>query len=104
VIDAWQKKYGVKVICNEFGLPRETLVSVDRAAWFKDIALVFREKRIPWSSYEWMGGMGLIYDRITKKEGFESIDRPSLEALGFKMPTYQPLGESVKDFTGAVAK
>jgi endoglucanase len=104
LLEPWRKKYGAKVICNEFGLNRMEIVAEDRAAWLRDMTAAFKSQGINWSFYEWLGGMGIIYDRVTKKEGFESIDRPCLEALGFKMPTYQPMGPSVKDFTGAVAK
>lgn len=82
----WAQRYDVKVICNEFGTVRETIDPQSRKAWLRDVRDAFEEFNIGWAVYEWRGGMGMHYGRITNPGAKDTVDWGFIDALGWRRP------------------
>ncbi|MBL8060002.1 MAG: cellulase family glycosylhydrolase [Chthonomonas sp.] len=82
----WAKKYDAKITCNEFGTLRESVDSMSRATWLRDVRNAFEEFGIGWSVYEWRGGMGMHYGEITAPGARSTVDWRFIDALGWKRP------------------
>jgi endoglucanase len=76
----WAKRYGVPVICNEFGVYRSYADPHDRAAWIKDVRSSLEGHHIGWTMWDYSGSFGVI----TKKDGKIEPDEEVLKALGLK--------------------
>jgi len=85
-VAAWAKRWGVPVICNEFGVYRKTSNQQDRAAWISDVRTTLEKYGIGWTMWDYSGGFGVV----TKQEGHPAIpDAATVKALGMKMPPVQ---------------
>jgi endoglucanase len=85
-VAAWAKRWGVPVICNEFGVYRKTSNHQDRAAWISDVRTTLEKYGIGWTMWDYSGGFGVV----TKQEGHPTIpDAATVKALGMKIPPVQ---------------
>ena len=85
-VAAWAKRWGVPVICNEFGVYRKTSNQQDRAAWISDVRTTLEKYGIGWTMWDYSGGFGVV----TKQEGHLAVlDAATVKALGMKMPPVQ---------------
>jgi len=78
----WAKRYGVPVVCNEFGVYRAYADPHDRAAWIKDVRTSLERHSIGWAMWDYSGSFGVA----TKKDGKATLDENIVNALGLKMP------------------
>jgi aryl-phospho-beta-D-glucosidase BglC (GH1 family) len=85
-VAAWAKRWGVPVICNEFGVYRKTSNQQDRAAWISDVRTTLEKYGIGWTMWDYSGGFGVV----TKQEGHPAIpDAATVKALGMQIPPVQ---------------
>jgi endoglucanase len=78
----WRDRYGVQVICNEFGVVRNTAPGPDRIQWFHDVRRVFEDAHIGWAMWEYGGWFGLF----ASMEPSAKPDPDLVRALGVRMP------------------
>lgn len=86
LIADWAERYDARVTCNEFGTVRETVNSRSRFNWHKDTVRAFEELGVGWSVYEWRGGMGMHYGKITNVGAKDTVDWNIIDALGWRRP------------------
>lgn len=56
----WSREHGVRVICDEFGVVRDTVPIADRARWLRDLRQALEAQGIGWSLWEFGGWFGLF--------------------------------------------
>ncbi len=57
----WARKYGVAVMCNEFGVYARGGVDPDsRNQYLSDVVGAFETNKIPWALWEYRGGFGVV--------------------------------------------
>jgi aryl-phospho-beta-D-glucosidase BglC (GH1 family) len=78
----WRDRYGVRVICNEFGVIRNTAPRADRIVWFRDVRMVFEDAGIGWAMWEYGGWFGLF----ASMEPSARPDPELVQALGLRLP------------------
>jgi len=81
-VAAWGARWGVPVLCNEFGVYRPDASARDRLAWLTDVRTALEAHGIGWTTWEYSGGFGIV----TKEAGQIVPDEPSLRALGLTRP------------------
>lgn len=65
-IAAWRDKYGVIVICNEFGV--HVIDDEDsRLNYLEDVTRAFRDSNIDWTIWQYSGGFGIAKDGVLNK-------------------------------------
>ncbi|HRE46130.1 MAG TPA: cellulase family glycosylhydrolase [Aggregatilineales bacterium] len=79
---AWAKKYGVRVICTEFGVYSEYAPPQDRANWHGAVVKALEGQGIGWTMWEYDRSFGLV-TRYGKKV---EVNRPLAEAMGLTLP------------------
>jgi aryl-phospho-beta-D-glucosidase BglC (GH1 family) len=82
----WSARWGVPVICNEFGVYREAADPNQRAAWIADVRTSLDRHNIGWTMWEYSGGFGVVL----KQDGQSVPDEPTVRALGRVMPSAVP--------------
>ncbi len=75
---AWASRYGVPVLCDEFGAYRRNTRAKDRAAWIRDVRTALERHGIGWTMWEYAGGFGVV----TEQQGRKVPDEMTLGALG----------------------
>jgi endoglucanase len=81
-VAAWAKRWGVPVVCNEFGVYRKNADPKDRAAWIRDVRTSLEKHGMGWTMWDYAGGFAVV----NKKDGKASPDETTVKALGLKMP------------------
>lgn len=81
-VKAWADRYGVPVICNEFGVYRKNVAEKDRIAWLTDVRTALEKHGMGWAMWEYHGGFGVV----TTEHGQAAPDAATVKALGLKMP------------------
>jgi endoglucanase len=89
-VEVWGDRYGVPVICNEFGVYRKSAAPKDRIAWLTDVHTALEKHGIGWAIWEYHGGFGVV----TTENGEAVPDESTGKALGLKM---RKLTEQRKD-------
>lgn len=74
----WSRAHDVFVICNEFGVLRDTVDRASRLAWLRDATTVFRESGFGWTLWEYCGDFGIVSWTPESRR----IDPELLRALG----------------------
>jgi endoglucanase len=87
-VAAWATRWGVPVICNEFGVYRNNADPKDRAAWLHDVRVALEKRGIGWAMWEYHGGFGVV---TMGQDGRAAPDEMTVKALGLTMPKYQSL-------------
>jgi endoglucanase len=83
----WARRWGVPLVCNEFGAYRKVANPQDRAAWITDVRTALEKRNIGWAMWDYSGGFGVV----TKQNGQPAVpDELTVRALGRKMPTPAP--------------
>jgi len=82
-IAAWAKTHNVYVTCNEFGVYRKVVSSVDRAAWIRDVRTALEKYGIGWAMWDYQGGFAVV----NKVNGRAVPDPETVAALGLKPST-----------------
>jgi endoglucanase len=77
----WAQRNGVPLVCNEFGAFRQAEPK-DRVAWIKDVRTSLERHNIGWAMWDYSGSFGVA----TTKDGKHTLDKPTVDALGLKMP------------------
>ena len=77
---AWAKRWGVPLICDEFGAYRSYTDPSDRAAWIGDVRKSLEKHAIGWTMWDYQGGFSVV----VKKDGRVIPDEQILKALGLK--------------------
>jgi len=78
----WARRYGVPVICDEFGVYRKYADANSRTAWLTDVRTSLERHGMGWTMWDYSGGFGVV-----TKTGSEVVpDEPTLRALGLKAP------------------
>ena len=78
---AWAHQYNVPLICNEFGVYRNTSDATSRINWLRDVRTALEADGIGWAMWEYRGGFGLV----NKQDGQPAQpDNAVVEALGLK--------------------
>lgn len=75
---AWAQQYGVRLICNEFGVYNKAAPAADRVQWYHDLRAAFDEFGIGWAVWDYYGAFGLA----RRSSGHISIDAAMADALG----------------------
>src|SRR5262249_54170032 len=57
---AWRDRYGVPVLCTEFGVYRDVSPARDRFAWLRDVRTALEKRQIGWTAWEYAGGFGVV--------------------------------------------
>src|SRR5690242_14226012 len=84
-VAAWAERWGVPVICDEFGVYRKNAEPKDRAAWLTDVRAALEKRGIGWAMWEYHGGFGVV----NTENGHPVLDEATVRALGLKMPPPQ---------------
>jgi aryl-phospho-beta-D-glucosidase BglC (GH1 family) len=79
-VAAWGKRWGVPLLCGEFGVYRKAARPEDRAVWISDVRKSLEKHGIGWTLWDYSGGFGVV----TKKNGRPVPDDLTLKALGLK--------------------
>ena len=74
---AWRDRYGVPIICGEFGVYRSASPAADRIAWLRDVRTALERKTIGWTAWEYAGGFGVVDGPV----GQRVIHAPTARAL-----------------------
>jgi endoglucanase len=82
-VAAWGKRWGIVLVCNEFGAYRKSEKPEDRAAWISDVRKSLEKHGIGWTMWDYSGGFGVM----TKQDGHNVPDEVTVKALGLKMPS-----------------
>ena len=82
-VAAWGKRWGIVLVCNEFGAYRKAVKAEDRAAWISDVRKSLEKHGIGWTMWDYSGGFGVV----TKQNGHNVPDEVTVKALGLKMPS-----------------
>ena len=77
----WAEKYGVRLLCNEFGAYRDYCLPPFRQAWIKDVRLALEKYQIGWAMWEFDGSFGLVF----RKDGRPIVDKALASALGLRL-------------------
>jgi endoglucanase len=85
-VKAWAERYGVPVICDEFGVYRKNADPKDRIAWLTDVRNALEKRGIGWAMWEYHNGFGVV----TLEGGHSVPDEATLRALGLSHT--EPLG------------
>jgi aryl-phospho-beta-D-glucosidase BglC (GH1 family) len=80
-VKAWGDRYGVPVICNEFGVYRKSTAMKDRLAWLTDVRTALEMHGIGWAMWEYHGGFGVV----TTENGQTVADEETAKALGLAL-------------------
>jgi endoglucanase len=75
---AWARERNVPLICNEFGVYRETADPASRARWIGDVRSALEENHIGWAMWDYRGNFGVV-ERTDKQI---TPDSAILRALG----------------------
>ena len=75
---AWAKKWGVRVVANEFGVYKPYSPPDSRARWLHDMTSAFAKYGIGWSMWEYQFG----FDLVLGNSGARIIDPNVAQALG----------------------
>ncbi len=78
---AWAEKYGVRLLCNEFGAYRDYCLPPFRQAWIKDVRLALEKYQIGWAMWEFDGSFGLVF----RKDRRPIVDKALASALGLRL-------------------
>ena len=78
---AWAEKYGVRLLCNEFGAYRDYCLPTFRQAWIRDVRLALEKYQIGWAMWEFDGSFGLVF----RQDGRTVVDKDIASALGLKL-------------------
>ena len=79
-IASWARKHNVNVTCNEFGVYRKVVSSVDRAAWIRDVRTALEKYGIGWAMWDYQESFGVV----NRVNGRAVPDRETIAALGLK--------------------
>ena len=77
----WAHKYGVPVVCNEFGVFRFVADPNDRAAWLHDVRSALEKYNMGWAMWDYDGGFGVLNRDANGKKVPDDV---TLHALGLK--------------------
>jgi endoglucanase len=78
----WAKRWGVTVICNEFGAYIKVSDPVMRAAWIRDVRTSLEKYGIGWTMWDYDGGFNVV----TRTNGVAAPDPLTVKALGRTLP------------------
>ena len=76
----WAQRRGLPLVCNEFGVYRDSADPQDRVAWLHDVRTALERNGIGWAMWDYSGSFGVV----TKKDGKAVADDGVLRALGMK--------------------
>jgi endoglucanase len=57
---AWARERNVPLICNEFGVYRDTANPASRARWIGDVRSALEENHIGWAMWDYRGNFGVV--------------------------------------------
>lgn len=77
----WAQRWGVPLVCNEFGVYRKAAQPADRARWLSDVRTALERHGIGWTMWDYAGGFGVV----VKENGQTTVDEVTLKALGLSM-------------------
>jgi hypothetical protein len=78
----WRNLHKVRVICNEFGVVRDTVPEADRARWLRDVRETLEAAGIGWAMWDYGGHFGLFAGTAPSAKP----DPVTTAALGLRMP------------------
>jgi endoglucanase len=63
-VSGWAERYGVRVMCGEFGALRQAAPPADRVRWLRDVRTLLERDSIGWSVWDYASaGFGLVDPR-----------------------------------------
>ena len=86
---AWARERNVPLICNEFGVYRETADPASRTRWISDVRSALEANHIGWAMWDYRGNFGVVH----RDNGTITPDPAILKALGLNsgvQPTLLP--------------
>jgi aryl-phospho-beta-D-glucosidase BglC (GH1 family) len=78
----WAKRWGVTVICNEFGVFIKVSDPEQRAAWLTDVRTSLEKHGIGWAMWDYDGGFNVV----NRVNGVATPDPLTVKALGRTLP------------------
>jgi aryl-phospho-beta-D-glucosidase BglC (GH1 family) len=78
--DAWARKRGVPLTCNEFGVYRAYAPPDARLRWIEDVRTALEKHGIGWAMWDYAGGFGVA----VRKDGRAEPDPKTAAALGLQ--------------------
>ncbi len=85
-VAAWAERWGVPVVCDEFGVYRQNADPKDRAAWLRDVRTALEKRGIGWAMWEYHGGFGVV---TSENGGIATPDHVTVKALGLTVRNYR---------------
>lgn len=82
---AFSANRGVPVYCGEFGVYIPNSNPQQRVAWYKLVRDYLKEKKIPWTTWDYRGSFGL-FEKDTDELFAYDMNVPLLEALSLNVP------------------
>jgi endoglucanase len=86
----WAKRWGVTVICNEFGVFTRASDPQMRAAWLTDVRTSLEKRGIGWTMWDYDGGFNVV----NRANGVATPDAVTVKALGRTLPAPVSVPES----------
>ena len=78
----WARRWGVTVICNEFGVYIKVADPAQRAQWLTDVRTALEKHGIGWAMWDYDGGFNVV----TRTNGVATPDAVTVKALGLTLP------------------
>jgi endoglucanase len=80
---AWSRKTGVPVVCNEFGVIRNQVDAASRYRWLRDMRLALESQNIGWTVWDYTDIFGLTVESSQpERAGLRSLEPEARLALG----------------------
>jgi aryl-phospho-beta-D-glucosidase BglC (GH1 family) len=78
----WARRWGVTIICNEFGVYIKVSDPAQRAQWLTDVRTALEKHGIGWAMWDYDGGFNVV----TRTNGVAVADPVTVRALGLTVP------------------
>lgn len=80
----WADRHHVPIICDEFGVDRDTAPPLSRERYLREVTGTLRDLGIGWAMWDYDGSFGIAHH--SPNGGPPQPDEPTLAALGLKPP------------------
>jgi len=82
---AFAQERDVPVFCGEFGVYMIQSFPADRVTWYRTVAAMLDERRIPWASWDYFGGFGIFKTQYGGSFNTD-LNTDVVQAMGFTLP------------------
>ncbi len=84
----WAHRWGVPLLCGEFGVYKRVAPPAARDRWIHDVRSVLEENHIGWAMWDYDAGFGIVSYAYPAQRSGRILDEQTLRALG--LPSVHP--------------